>query len=126
MEFLSSSYEHLWPICVQVVSVQVSFLVMSVVFYTWLTWRTWCREFRDVKYERWQEKCPSNSHRPPPARPEDEHNNLIQAAARKRRPSIIDGSSNKQKVACESPELLARGRASPVIFKSGPSGPVYL
>ena len=126
MEFLSSSYERLWPIWVQVVSAQVSLLVMGVVFYTWLTWRTWCSEFRDVKYERWQDKCPSNSHRPPPVRLEDENNNLIQAAARKRRPSIMEEISTKQKFARESSELLERGRASPVISKSGPSGPLYL
>ena len=126
MDFLSSYYERLWPIWLHVVSVQVSLFLMGVAFYTWLTWRTWCSEFRDVKYERWQEKCPSNSHRPPPTRPEDENNNLIQAAARKRRPSIIDKICNNQKIAHESPELLDRGRASPVILKSGPSGPVYL
>ena len=126
MEFLSSSYERLWPILVQVVSVQVSLLLIGVAFYTWLTWRTWCREFRDVKYERWQNECPSNSHRPPPAKPEIEHDNQIQAAAQMRRPSIIDVISNKQKIARESSELLDRGHASPMILKSGPSGPVYL
>ena len=126
MDFLSSYYERLWPIWLHVVSVQVSLFLMGVAFYTLLTWRTWCSEFRDVKYERWQEKCPSNSHRPPPTRPEDENNNLIQAAARKRRPSIIDKICNNQKIARKSPELLDRGRASPVILKSGPSGPVYL
>ena len=126
MEFLSSSYEQLWPMWTRVVFVQLCFVLFGVVFHTLSSCYTWCNEFGNgVKYERWHEKCPSNSQRPA-ERPEKEEKNAIRTAVSKRRPSITDKITTNPTFARESPQLLRRGRASPVILPSGPSGPVHL
>ena len=126
MEFLSSSYEQLCPTWTQVVLVQLCLVLFGVTVLAFSFWYTWYNEFcNGVKYERWQEKCPSNSQRPA-VRPENEEKNVIHTAVSKRRPSIIQNITAEPKFAPESAHLLERGRASPVILPSGPFGPVRL
>ena len=125
-ELLSRSYEDLYPSSHQLLIVKISTIVLGALcFYTWITWRSWCKDLRDDRYERWQEKCPSNSQKPL-ERSENETTNLILSAVAKRRPSIVDDINAAPKFPRESAELSKRSHASPVIRPSGPSGPKNL